>query len=550
MKNYFETDLEGIKNQLIIFLQTQDTFKDYNFDGAAINNLLNILAYVTQYQNLYLNFVSNELFLPTAELEDNVYKGSNTLNYIPKRKAASYIDVTLQRTESVNIIIPKYSIWTMGSLLLTNLEDISISDDLVHNVSLYEGTFITETFISDGTDFQLYELANRESIDDNNFFVYVDSPDGLGGFIASPDRWINANIEGFNTGDNAYYVQYFEKMSIKFDDGKLFAIPQQDDRVRVVYLNTLGADANGSNGTITLTDTNVTNRDKLNIVAASTLRNGVNEESVTSIKSRAPLFYTTQNRAVTERDYNILFSKYSYYDIFHSGIIWGGEKEFIDQSQQLQESTQIKDLGHIYISAIKSDYSYLDAGEISDIIDYLSKFKIITLFFKFMHPTFINIKPTVSIKYNSVLDLNLTSIEEQINEFLQDNDGYEKNFYLSDVIRFVDNLNDIVYCTVDYDTSITVYNEAHKVIRLMHAVVPGSVTGTVGGFTLEDNGIGGMTWDSVLIGDINYSTGFITLDQDFGVESYELDFEYVNKNALNFDRESFLKHNNITLTIL
>lgn len=550
MQNYFETNLEGIKAQLITFLKTQDTFKDYNFEGSAINELLNILAYTVQYQNLYLNFISSELFLNTAEIDDNVYKGANTLNYIPKRKSAAYIDVTLQRNASVNVIIPKYSIWNMGSLYLTNIEDITISDDAVHSIRLYEGIVVTETFTSDGTAFQEYELSNRENIDDNNFYVYVDSPDGLGGYITSTTRWVNANTEGFNTGDNAFFIQYFEQMSIKFDDGNLFVIPQEDDRVRVIYLNTNGATANGSSGTILMNDPGATNGGNLDIVATSTLRNGVDEEDIESIKLRAPQFYTTQNRAVTERDYNILFQKYSYYDTFHSGIIWGGEKEYIDQDSELQELTQIKDLGHIYISAIKSDYSYLDSGEIDDITEYLTKFKIITLFFTFLHPVFINIKPVINIKYDSVLDLDLTSIEDQINTFLQSNDGFKKNFYLSDVVRYVDSLNDIIYCIVDYDTSVTVYNETHKVIRLMHEIVPGTVTGTVGGFTLEDDGLGGMEWDGSNVGDINYSTGFITLDQDFGVTSYELDFEYVNQNALNFEKESFLKHADITLNTI
>ena len=548
MKNYFETDLEGIKEKLKTFIKSQNEFKDYNFDGSGINLHLSLLAYVIQYQNLYLNFNSNELFPPTAQIKDNVYKHANTLNYIPKRKSASYVDVTLQRTSIVNIVIPKYSTWSLGGLNLTNLEDIIINDSFVKNVRLYEGIIETEFFYSNGSTNQEYELIEREAIDNDNLFIYVDDPDGLGGYVTSTDRWVCANFEDFNIADKAYYIQYFEKLKIQFDDGNLFKTPTVDQRIRVIYLKTNGAIVNGSSGIVTLIS-DILNGSELSITAVGGLKNGINEESIESIKKRAPLFYTTQNRAITENDYNILLTKYSKYDSFHSCIAWGGEKEYIDQNGKLLEITINKDVGHIYFSALKDDYTYLDQSEIDDLLFFMNKYKIITLFLKFMHPTFINIMSNVTVRYNSVLDLNLTSIETQINDFLKSNDGYKKHFYLSDVVRFVDNLQDIVYCVVDYSTSVTVYNEYHKVIRLQHSVVPGSINGIINSHNITDNG-SVLRWNSIDVGEINYATGFITLNHDFGVESYNFNFEYVNKNALTFEKETFLKHSNITFNTI
>jgi len=39
-----ELDFNSIKNNLKTFLQSQDVLKDYNYDGAALNILLDVLA--------------------------------------------------------------------------------------------------------------------------------------------------------------------------------------------------------------------------------------------------------------------------------------------------------------------------------------------------------------------------------------------------------------------------------------------------------------------------------------------------------------------------
>ena len=56
-------DFNSIKNNLKTYLQSQDTFKDYNFEGSGLSVLLDILAFNTQYNAFYLNMVANEMFL-------------------------------------------------------------------------------------------------------------------------------------------------------------------------------------------------------------------------------------------------------------------------------------------------------------------------------------------------------------------------------------------------------------------------------------------------------------------------------------------------------
>ena len=61
-----ELDFDGIKSNLITFLQAQSNIKDYDYTGSNISTVLDVLAYNTYLNNFYLNMVANEMFLDTA----------------------------------------------------------------------------------------------------------------------------------------------------------------------------------------------------------------------------------------------------------------------------------------------------------------------------------------------------------------------------------------------------------------------------------------------------------------------------------------------------
>ena len=61
-----ELDFDTIKQNLKTYLKQQSQFQDYDFEGAGLSVLLDILAYNTHYNAYYLNTVANESFLDTA----------------------------------------------------------------------------------------------------------------------------------------------------------------------------------------------------------------------------------------------------------------------------------------------------------------------------------------------------------------------------------------------------------------------------------------------------------------------------------------------------
>ena len=78
-----DLDFDTIKTNLKNYLKQQSEFTDYDFEGAGLNVLLDILAYNTHYNAYYLNMVANESFLDTAITRTAVVSHAKTLNYIP-----------------------------------------------------------------------------------------------------------------------------------------------------------------------------------------------------------------------------------------------------------------------------------------------------------------------------------------------------------------------------------------------------------------------------------------------------------------------------------
>jgi hypothetical protein len=70
--NISELDFEAIKSSIKDYMKSDETFRDYNFEGSALDTLTDILGYNTYYNSFYLNMMANEMFLDTARIRDNV----------------------------------------------------------------------------------------------------------------------------------------------------------------------------------------------------------------------------------------------------------------------------------------------------------------------------------------------------------------------------------------------------------------------------------------------------------------------------------------------
>ena len=93
-----EYDFDAIKSNLKSFLQGQNSFQDYDFEGSSLNILLDILSYNTHYLAYLANMSTNELYLDSADIRNNIVSLAKMIGYTPNscRAPTANIDVTIK----------------------------------------------------------------------------------------------------------------------------------------------------------------------------------------------------------------------------------------------------------------------------------------------------------------------------------------------------------------------------------------------------------------------------------------------------------------------
>ena len=83
-----DLDFNDIKRNLKTFLQSQSQFQDYDFEGSSLAILLDILSYNTHYMAYLANMATNELYLDSADIRNNIVSLAKMLGYTPSSPRA------------------------------------------------------------------------------------------------------------------------------------------------------------------------------------------------------------------------------------------------------------------------------------------------------------------------------------------------------------------------------------------------------------------------------------------------------------------------------
>jgi len=182
-------DFDTIKSTFKSYLQSQDRFNDYDFDGSNINVLLDVLAYNTYHNAFYLNMVGNEMFLDSAQLRDSVVSHAKELNYVPQsfRSAQANVNINIVSTDTNkrSVVIPKGTTFT--SRLLDKNYTFSVDENIIvseytlssntisftgKNITLYEGYYVNDTYTyTYGTPSKL--IISNKNVDVSSLSVTV-----------------------------------------------------------------------------------------------------------------------------------------------------------------------------------------------------------------------------------------------------------------------------------------------------------------------------------------------------------------------------------------
>tara|TARA_Y100000994_G_scaffold136497_2_gene111811 strand:- start:2554 stop:4632 length:2079 start_codon:yes stop_codon:yes gene_type:complete len=388
--NFSNLDFNQIKTSLRDYLRANSDFTDYDFEGSNLSSIIDLLAYNTYINSYNANMVTNEVFIDSATLRENVVSLAKNIGYTPRpRRAAKALvsfAVDVGETTAVSVTLKKGIVATTAATFGgTNYtfsipEDITVGVDdtglaLFDSITVYEGVYIQQEFsVNSRTPNQKYILTNS-GIDTN--LIRVNVKDSANSSIVRKYSQ-SKGLFDVKSDSPVYYLQEVEneRYEILFGDG-IFGLPVQEPNVvQVGYIVSNGENGNNlsrlsyagqlinnNGGSIT---TNITT-----MVVDQQSYGGAQIESVDSIKKYAPQIYASQNRAVTTVDYESMIPKI--YPEAESVSAFGGED--LTPPKFGRVLVAVKPINGVYLSnTVKTDIQrqlkkYSVAGIIPEIVD-------------------------------------------------------------------------------------------------------------------------------------------------------------------------------------
>jgi hypothetical protein len=408
-----ELDFDAIKQNLKNFLKQQSEFTDYDFDGAGLSILLDILAYNTHYNAYYLNMVANESFLDTALLRDSVVSHAKTLGYTPysTRAPVAIINFTIDSTTTT----PATATLPEGYAFLSNQIDskaynfVVLNDTTVtksntqfffENLQIFEGQLITYSFIYDqgSNPKQVFTLPDT-NIDTTTIKVVV-NPSSSNTATATYTKV--TDVLDISSTSEVFFLQEERggNFQIYFGNDVVGKALPDGAIVSVTYLVTAGTEANKANNfvaTATVVDSLNNGLSDFTITPVSAASGGADRESVDNIKFSAAARFSTQNRLVTFKDYETyILNNYPNID---SISVWGGEEN------------EPPIYGKVLISMKPKENYYISEAEKRRIIDEIIKPKaIIAVQAEILDPEFLFILVDVEAQYDARKTTNTEAI--------------------------------------------------------------------------------------------------------------------------------------------
>lgn len=364
-----DLDFNTIKNNLKTYLQSQDTLKDYNYEGSALSVLLDVLAYNTQYNAYYLNMVANEMFLDTALQRSSVVSQAKLLNYVPKSALAptATINLTVNQVSDPTLTLPKFTPFMSEAIDGINYTFVT-TDSYTTTVDLITNTAdFTNVILKQGVPASISYTVNPTTNPRYNFTLPAENIDTTSLQVLIQQSSSNTSVEIYKAAENyltldrnslVYFLQ--ENVSgsydISFGDGILGKKLTDGNIVLVSYITTSGSDSYGANNFVLMGS--IAGYSSSIITPVSSTTKGSLRESVDSIKYQAPKSYSSQKRAVTKEDYITVIQQNNLGYNFDAVNVWGGQEN--DPPVYGQVFIAIKPSGAYVLSATQKERMIAD----------------------------------------------------------------------------------------------------------------------------------------------------------------------------------------------
>jgi len=491
-----ELDFDQIKESLIDYIKSDTTFTDYNFEGSALNSIMDILAYNTHTNAYYANMLHSESFLDTAQKRSSVVSRAKELGYTPKSVTCSTAYVNAYTSGISNLstqfYIPRGTAFTSSNesgtfTFLTQSDVFSVLEGSVHkfsNIKLLSGLYVKNSFTVDTlTNVRSLFTIPNENIDTSTLRVFVKSSNVA---LDKTEYKLSSSVFDAARDSEIYYIQesYSGKFEIYFGDNIIGKQPANGNVIEIDYfVSDSPTKANGCRffSTSISFDSGVTID---NIETTQVSFGGSLKDSLQTIKFNAINTNVSKGRAVTASDYStLLISQFPFIKSVNS---WGGEDNFPPV------------FGKIFLSMQPvAGYTISDSVKTTQILPVIKKNSLVTITPEFVDPTYTFLEFSTKAKfYKNKTVLTAAEIEAsiryQIETYVSSISSFNSEYIHSQLMRNCLNIDPSIV-SVDIATQIS-YNIVPYVgvstncnFSFNNAIVDGSISSSI--FYMLSNGV-------------------------------------------------------------
>ena len=414
--NFSNVDFDQIKFSIQNYLKANSNFTDYDFEGSNLSTIIDTLAYNTYIASYNANMATNEVFIDSATLRENVVSLARNIGYVPRsRKSAKAnisFNVDASNTTASSLTLKAGLVGLSDQRFGTETYSFCIPDDITvpvrsdgiaqfYDIDIYEGTHVTQTFTkSSRNPYQRFILTNG-GIDTTLLRVKV-----FDSATSTAFRKFNEfdSLISLDSKSRIFFLQETdnERYELLFGDGTFGVALQEDEYISVDYILCNGSAGNNI-GKFSYSGTLVNNNGDtvtagISVVSTNQPSIGGKEiESIDSIKKYAPRIYASQNRAVTASDYEALLPRI--YPETESVSAYGGEE------------LSPPSFGRVFISVKPYNGVYLSSSIKQNIKNELKKYAVAGITAEIVDLKYLYVETNSTVYYNSNLASNAAAVK-------------------------------------------------------------------------------------------------------------------------------------------
>ena len=310
--NFTNLDFDQIKTSLKDYLRANSTFTDYDFEGSNLSSIIDVLAYNTYISSYNANMISNEVFIDSATLRENVVALARNIGYTPRSTTAAkaivsfFVDTSGFTTKPVTLTLKKGVVATSASVFGSESYAFAIPSDVTvpivdgiatfRDVVIYEGTYLTTNFTvsSENPAPPTKYILENANIDTSTLEVSVRDTQAS---TTSKKFVFSDTLIEVTDKSRVYFLQEIDdqRYELIFGDGVFGEALKSLNFIEVSYITSSGSAANNIssfsfNGRIVDNNNNLVSTGISILSTVNESVGGKEIESVDSVKRFAPKF--------------------------------------------------------------------------------------------------------------------------------------------------------------------------------------------------------------------------------------------------------------------